>query len=250
MDESISIVVLVMMVFFLAGMVKGIVGFGLPSISLALLTLFIDITSAMVLLVVPSLVTNFWQALVGGNLGLILRKTWLFLTMATSTIWVGVLLIPVIQINWLSALLGLLLIAYALSSLSGFRLASKAYVKPWAGALFGGINGMVTGLTGSFVMPGVMYLQVIGLRRDQLVQAMGVLFFVSTIVLGIALTKNNFVVPELGRLSVLSVVPVCCGMFIGKKIRHTMSETVFRRFFCILLLTLGAYVLMESLFTL
>ena len=54
-------------VFLVAGGVKGLVGFGLPAVSLALLTLALDLTTAMVLVLVPSFVTNVWQAAAGGN---------------------------------------------------------------------------------------------------------------------------------------------------------------------------------------
>src|SRR5690606_13714915 len=67
--------------FVLAGLVKGVIGFGLPTVAVALLTLTIGLKDAMALMLVPSLVTNLWQALAGGRLWTILRRFWaLFLT--------------------------------------------------------------------------------------------------------------------------------------------------------------------------
>ena len=57
---------LAMAVFFLAGLIKGIAGAGLPTVALALLALAIDIKAAIALLIVPALVTNIWQGLTGG----------------------------------------------------------------------------------------------------------------------------------------------------------------------------------------
>jgi len=57
---------LILATFLLAGAIKGVIGLGLPSVSLAILTVAIDLESAMVLLLAPSLVTNFWQGLSGG----------------------------------------------------------------------------------------------------------------------------------------------------------------------------------------
>ena len=53
--------------FLLAGGVKGVIGLGLPTVSLGLLTAVLDLTTAMALLIVPSFVTNLWQAMAGGN---------------------------------------------------------------------------------------------------------------------------------------------------------------------------------------
>ena len=59
--------ILVGLTFVLAGGVKGVIGLGLPTVSLAILTATLGLHSAMALLVAPSLVINVWQALVGGN---------------------------------------------------------------------------------------------------------------------------------------------------------------------------------------
>jgi len=63
------------------------------------------------------------------------------------------------------------------------------------------VNGILTGMTGSFVIPGVMFLQAIGLPRDTLIQAMGMLFTASTLALAIALQGNRLLTVELGSLS-------------------------------------------------
>jgi len=51
-------------VFMLGGFVKGVVGLGLPTITMGLLSLVMLPAQAAALLVVPSLVTNLWQ--IGG----------------------------------------------------------------------------------------------------------------------------------------------------------------------------------------
>ena len=92
--------------FLLAGTVKGVIGLGLPTVSLALLTVAIDLPHAMALLLVPSFITNLWQAAVGGNGGAILRRLWPFLLMATGTVWLGATALTRVDLSLLSALLG------------------------------------------------------------------------------------------------------------------------------------------------
>ncbi|MEH6625632.1 MAG: hypothetical protein V7739_04255 [Motiliproteus sp.] len=75
--------------FLLAGSVKGITGLGLPTVSLALLTVAIDMPTAMALLLVPSFATNLWQAVVGGNGHEVLVRIWPFKLAATATVWLG-----------------------------------------------------------------------------------------------------------------------------------------------------------------
>jgi uncharacterized membrane protein YfcA len=235
--------------FLLAGTVKGIIGMGLPTISLALLTIATDLPTAMALLLVPSFFTNIWQALVGGNVVAIVRRIWPFLTMAAATVWVGVAVFARMQVSYLSALLGFLLITYSLISLGGFRLALSSHQETWAGPLVGAVNGVLTGMTGSFVVPGVMFLQSIGLSRDQLIQAMGALFTVSTLALAITLQRNNMLSAELGVVSGLGLFPAILGMMAGQWVRRRLSEVVFRRVFFISLFILGGYVFFDALRT-
>jgi uncharacterized membrane protein YfcA len=235
-------------IFLLAGGVKGVIGLGLPTVSLGLLAATIDLTTAMALLLIPSFVTNVWQAMVGGNGKTILYRIWPFLCMATGTIWIGSSALSVINSLYLSILLGVLLLAYSALNLLGFRLSLLPHHEKWAGPLIGATNGILTGMTGSFVVPGVMYLQAIGLPRDMLVQAMGMLFCLSTIGLAAALQKNNLLTYELASVSAFAVVPAIVGMVVGQSVRKLLSETKFRKIFFISLVVLGAYIIAKSVF--
>ncbi len=234
--------------FLIAGTVKGIVGLGLPTVSLGLLAVVFDLPTAMVLLLVPSFATNLWQAAIGRNFALILRRIWPFLIFATITVWIGALALRAVDLNYLSALLGILLLIYSVLGLAGKSFTIDAKRETWAGPLLGFINGIFTGMTGSFAVPGVMYLQAIGLPRDQLIQAMGMLFAVSTLALAASLQSNEFISAELGILSTLALVPALMGMVIGQKIRKNMSEELFRRVFLIALLLLGGYIVVVAMY--
>lgn len=232
--------------FLLAGAVKGVNGLGLPTVSLGLLTAALDLLIAMALLLVPSFVTNLWQALVGGKGVEILRRIWPFLLMASVTVWIGATALTSVDLALLSGLLGALLVAYAVISLGGIRLAISAQQEVWAGPLIGTANGVLTGMTGSFVVPGVMFLQAIGLPRDRLIQAMGMLFTASTVALALALEGNKLLTAELAFLSTLALLPALVGMVFGQSIRQRLPESVFRRVFFVALLLLGTYIIANA----
>jgi len=240
------LLVLIAAVFTLAGTVKGVIGLGMPSVAMGLLTALIGLPQAMVLLLVPTFLTNVWQACSGGNGLVVLKRIWPFLAMGTVTVWLGALALTRIDTHILSGMLGLSLASYALINLAGYRIAIPATREGWLGPVLGGVNGVLTGMTGSSVIPGVVFLQAIGLPRDQLIQAMGMLFTLSTLALGLALQGAGFLSQDLGMLSVLALVPAIGGMMIGTRIRTRLSEAQFRRvFFCALLL-LGLYILIKA----
>ena len=238
---------LIGLVFLLAGVVKGVIGLGLPTVSLGLLTATLGLPTAMALLLLPSFVTNVWQALIGGHAMVVLGRIWPFLLMATATVWIGALALSRLDGALLSALLGALLAIYAAIGLAGIRLRIEAGREGWAGPLLGAVNGVLTGMTGSFVVPGVMFLQAIGLPRDQLVQAMGMLFTLSTVALAVALQGQDMLPRQLALVSAAAVVPALIGMVVGQRIRGRMPETAFRRAFLIGIGILGIIIIARAL---
>ena len=242
-----TILLIVAAIFLLAGTVKGVIGLGLPTVSLALLTATLGLQPAMALMLAPSFMTNLWQAIAGGHGRAILARLWPFLLAATATIWIGTALSAPIDVALLSALLGVLLAIYAAVGLGGMRFAVAPRRARWAGPVAGCVNGVLTGMTGSFVVPGVPYLQALGLPRDMLIQAMGVLFTLSTAALGLALAGRGLLSAELGLQSVAAIPPALLGMVLGRWLRGRLSETAFRKVFFVALLILGFYIIARAL---
>ena len=230
-------------IFFIAGMTKGVLGLGLPSISLAFLTVLIDMQTAMALLLVPSFVTNLYQGCVGGNFFALVKRLGLFFVFASLTIPTGVIVLKQIDPSLLSGFLGGLLIIYVLLSAFGLRIILKPYHEVWAGPLFGAINGVFTGMTGSFVFPSVFFMQSLNLPRQMLIQAMGLLFAISTLVLAFTLHEHNFLNQKLWIASTVSLVPALLGMVFGQRISKTLSEEQFRNIFFTALFIIGVYIL-------
>ncbi len=241
--------VLVATVFLLGGTIKGMTGLGLVTISLGLLAATLDLTTAMALLIFPALVTNIWQALVGGNSIALFKRIWTFLFFASMTIWLGSIVLISVNSSILLILLGVLIIVYSSLDLFGVRLNISPQNEKFCGPIFGIVNGVFAGMTGSFVVPGVMYLQAIGLSRDQLIQAMGMLFTLSTISLAFALNNNNLITTEHTLTSVFAIIPAMIGLIIGQQIRKTLSETRFRKIFLVSIFILGVLIIAKAVVT-
>lgn len=233
-------------VFLVAGAVKGVIGLGLPTISLALLTLAFDLPTAMALLLLPSLVTNLWQAHAGANPLSLLRRLWPFLLPACLTVAIGGLALTRVDLELLTALLGALLAGYAAVGLGGWRPRLRSSAETWVGPLAGVVNGVLTGMTGSFVVPGVIYLQALGLQRAQLLQAMGMLFTLSTLALGFTLQGSRLLSFELGALSALGLAPALVGLAAGRALGRRLPEDRFRKIFFGGLLLLGLYLALQQ----
>ena len=239
---------LITCVFVIAGFVKGVIGLGLPSVSLALLTATLGLKPAMAILVLPALFTNVWQGISGNALKEIIERMWKFIAVAFICTWVGAGILAGVNSPVLSALLGILLVTYAVLSLTTPQINLPARWESTAGPIAGAIAGLFTGLTGSFVVPGVMYIRALGLPRDTFIQAMGVTFTMATVSLGFSLGGHGLISPGLIYLSTYALVPAFVGMFIGRAVRKRINDTLFQRIFFIALFVMGAYIVARAMY--
>ena len=232
---------LIILTFLLAGLVKGVVGLGLPTVAVGLLGLVMPPMQAAAILVVPSTVTNVWQLAAGPRfLGLLKRLWGMLVGIVVGTLLVGWLLAGE---SWSAAtpLLGVALILYALLGLSNKRFSVAPRHERWLSPLIGLITGGVTAVTGVFVIPAVPFLQALGLEKDDLVQALGLSFTISTLALAVTLSQHGSLLQaDVLGLSLLALLPALAGMYLGTWLRSRISPLAFRRCFFGGLLLLGA----------
>jgi uncharacterized membrane protein YfcA len=240
MDTSLIFVALV---FVLAGMVKGVTGMGLPTVAVALLTLKMSPLEAAGLLIVPSSITNVWQLAAGPALyPLWLRMRTLLLAVCAGTAaaaWIATA-VPAAE-AWSGAVLGLALVGYGVLGLTGWRWHVAPRAEAWAGPLAGAATGVMAGVTGVFVMPAAPYLQALALEKDELVQAMGLAFTVSTLALAVMLACRSEWHASVAGSSLLALLPAGGGMLLGQWLRERMPPALFRSCFFVSLLALGAH---------
>ncbi|MDF0731569.1 sulfite exporter TauE/SafE family protein [Pseudomonas entomophila] len=232
---------LVVITFLLAGTVKGVIGLGLPTIAMGLLGLAMPPAQAAALLIVPSTLTNLWQLASGGHLLALLRRlggmlAMIFLGTLLGSAWLGI-----DSGRWAAHALGAALLAYALYGLVGRGLRVPAQREAWLGPLCGLLTGVVTAATGVFVMPAVPYLQGLGLSRDEMVQALGLSFTVSTLALAVGLAGQGALGGQALGASLLMLAPALLGMFAGQWLRQRISAVLFKRCFFVGLALLGAH---------
>lgn len=243
------------LVFVLAGLVKGVTGMGLPTVAVALLSLRMAPLEAAALLIVPSALTNVWQLATGPALYPLWRRLRPMLLAVCVGTGIGgwLLLAPAgdsaTQFQaagagstiWAPAVLGVLLAGYGVLGLSGWRGQVPPANQRWAGPLAGMATGVIASATGVFIMPSAPYLQALGLDREDLVQALGLSFTVSTLALAAMLAWRGEWHAAAATGSFLALLPAGLGIVIGQWLRQRMSAVVFRRCFFVALVALGTH---------
>jgi hypothetical protein len=167
-------------VFFFAGLAKGVSGLGLPTVGIGLLSIAMPPAEAAALMVVPALITNIWQMLSGQGLWRLVRRLWLMELGVCLGVWVGAGLMAGSKTEFASIALGIALMSYAATGLMNARVPRvPARTEWWLGTFVGGATGLITAATGVFVIPAVPYLQALRFQREAFGKALGLSFTVS-----------------------------------------------------------------------
>lgn len=233
--------------FVAAGLVKGIVGLGLPTVGIGLLSLTMAPASAAAMLIAPSLATNLWQATAGNHLVALLKRLWSLLAAVVAGTLLSIGVLTGSSAGLANAALGAVLIVYGAVGLSGRRFDVPRGAEPWLAPLIGVLTGLITGATGVFVMPMIPYLNSLGFDKDELIQALGVAFTVSTVGLAVGLALAGKFEFAAAGASLLAVLPALLGMWCGQRLRSRIPAAVFKRWFFIGLIGLGIYMLGRGL---
>jgi uncharacterized membrane protein YfcA len=193
------------------------------------------------------LVTNIWQLAAGPRFGKLIQRLWPLLLGICVGTWGGTLMFSGVDMGWASPALGAVLIAYAILGLAAVHFTVPAHAEPWLGPIIGTVTGVVTSATGIFVVPAVPYLQALQLEREDLIQALGLNFTVSTIALAGGLAHTGLLQPAVAGPAVLALIAALIGMTLGQKLRARIRPEVFRRCFFVGLLVLGGHLLLRGL---
>jgi uncharacterized membrane protein YfcA len=233
---------LIAAVFLLAGFSKGLIGLGLPTIAMALLTLLVGPVEAAALLLLPSFVTNLVQIAPARAAWALTHRLWPMLAGVVVGTALGALAWGGFGGRHGAVVLGLALAGYGALGLLAFR-------PRWperAGALVGALTGALTAATGVFVIPAVPWLQGIGLARDELMRALGLAFLVSTLALGLLLGGSGALDGARLMTSAFALLPALAGQALGAALRGRLSEAMFKRVFFAGLLLLGAFIALRG----
>ncbi len=244
---TLETIILVTITFLIGGFIKGAIGLGLPPVALAFMAAPMGVKAAMGIMLGPTIITNIWQALAGPSLMELVRRLWSFLLAAAIGIWFGVDILAITSGDFLLGALGLFLAVYSLISLLSPQIPPPGHREKYLSPVAGGLGGVVFGLTGTFIVPGILYLQALGLKREMMVQALGLTFITISCSLAVSFTRHQLVPADLIGMAAYAVVPTVLGLLMGTRLRHRISEAQFRRYFFIALLVAGAYMLVRAI---
>ena len=242
-----TIVASIFATFFAAGTVKGVVGVGLPMISVPIIA---SVTGnpalAIALASVPILISNGWQAVQGGHLTDCVRRFWpVLLALAFGTA-LGVQVLVSVDPGIVARILGIILVVFIVIQFFPVRLSVPARAEHIIGIPVGIVAGILGGLSSLFAPLLVVLMVAFRLPRDWFVSAAGLLFFTGTVPLFFGLIAHEILRSDELIASAVSCLPVMLGFTLGRRVRSLIPQSTFEKVLYAALVLIGLNLIRRS----
>lgn len=227
--QPLQLLMIALVVYFVAGIIKGTLGIGFPTTAVSLLAQFTDARTAITIVIMPMLITNVWQVFRSRQFMSVIRQVWLLLVLMLVFIALFSQLASAVRVDILTAILGGIVAVYALHSLFARTLQLNPALDTPAQIAAGTSAGIMGGLVSVWAPPILIYLSARRLPKEQFVATAGVILLLGSTVLLLSYMQSGVLGYGLFLCSSILVVPSLLGFSVGEIIRHRLSAQRFQR---------------------
>ena len=237
MTADLSVIVAIS--FFIAGIIKGVIGIGLPTTALTLLTISVSPLEAIGLNVMPMVITNLYQLFRAENIKQLFSSYWRFASILIIFMTGSALLAASLGNDIIRLMIALSILAFTLNQLFGHALYLPSHLDRLFQYVLGGLAGIIGGLTSTWGVPITIYLVMKNVSPRQFIDATGFLITAGCvpIIFGYSMTSVfHFGILGYGILGSFTAI---IGFAIGEHLRPFISAAFFRKLVLILFLFMG-----------
>jgi uncharacterized membrane protein YfcA len=244
-----GLIALLALCFLIAGLLKGVIGVGMPVVAFPLLSMLVDVQTAVMVLSVPLVVSNIPQALEGG---LVTQTLWSLAPVLVGMVpgvWIGVAILLNVDPAVAKTIAGSVVVLVAAVTLLApeLQIKQRLVFPVGLGAGFcGGLLGGIAALSGPLVF---IFLLAKGLRGRAFTKEASMFLVVSSVLLASALISSPRFDWHDVLISTLATAPVVAGTLVGQKVRDVVPADAFRKLVVLVVLLSGAQLVWSGMFT-
>ena len=248
-NMDISILIFATFAGLTAGLVKGVVGFGMPMILLSSLAIFMPIHTALAALILPTLLTNLQQAREQrlDSATPLMAKHKIFIVAMVILIFTSAVLTPRLPQQFLLGILGIFIVSFSIFQMSGYRFSLSAGDHRTQ-FIFGSLAGVAGGLCGAFGPPTVAYLTAINTPKNEQMKLQALIYGTGATLMFFGHMTSGIFNLSTAPLSGFLIIPCVFGFWIGSQIRNTFDQNMFRKVTLVILIIVGANLIRRAWF--
>ncbi|MBL4907702.1 MAG: sulfite exporter TauE/SafE family protein [Sneathiella sp.] len=225
--------------FLIGGLVKGISSFGLPTVSIPIILFVLPLPSAVSILALPLILSNFAQMISAGGIKASTKRHWPLLLPLLIGLPFGVYFLAIVNTQILTIVLGAVLILITSLELMGISLTFLKQHERVFGPVIGATSGVIGGMTSLFGIIPIFFLVSLDLSKEKFVSVVSVLLFSGSVVLAVSLERSALLGPLEAFYGLAGMVPIMFGIWVGTLIRKRVDQLLFRKIILSLILIVG-----------
>ena len=226
--NSNEVALIVSFAFFVAGVVKGVIGIGLPTTAITIMTFFVSPLMALGLNLIPMTVANIWQLSKADNPRELVKNYKYFATSLVVCILITSFYANQIGDDVVRLIFAVAVLLFVCLQVFGFNFKMKPnHDNFWQGSL-GALGGLVGGAASIWAVPVTMYLLMKNVKPKQFVDVSGFLIMIGCIPVSIGYVATGVFQPNMFIYGALGSVIGIIGFQIGEKLRNKINAKTFR----------------------
>ena len=245
MPQSSTLLVIVG-AFLIGGLVKGLIGGGLPSIAVPIMALVVDPVYAAAVTLIPTMATNIFQAVDGQRLLSVLSRFWTYYLCLTIGVVAGSQILVGLPPQTAALLIGFAVVLMSPVAVASNRFSVSTKNESWLNPVIGGSAGVLGGTTVIFT-PVLIYFATLRIDKDTYVTAAALTAIFCMVPLYLGLGFSSALSWEIARVSLILLLPTMAGYFAGRALRGAISERMFRVILTASLMLVGVGLIYKGL---
>lgn len=228
------LLVVATLTFFLGGLLKGTMGFGLPILAIPLLTIVGSLPLALSIAVPPVVATNLWQVWKFREHRQSAFLSW-FLIPGAAGLLTGAYLLKSIDEAYLEIILGTLVLLYLISRNKKGSGTLSTKQRNVLTPIFGGLSGIVHGATGLSGLVAVPFFLASGLARPAFIFSNSIMFALFSMLHVPAMSIVGLYQSSAILVGLIVMLPAFAGLWLGAKLGDKLDAATFRTLVLIIL---------------
>jgi uncharacterized membrane protein YfcA len=230
-----------------AAFIKGAIGFGFPALGTPLLSLFVDVKTAVVVLILPNIVMDGIQFARRGTPLSTIRRFGVLLLSGAGGVVLGTHVLTLLSPHAATLILGAFVLCFVALNATGLSPRVPAHWEPWLSPPAGFVAGVIGGVTNAPAIALVLYFHAIGLSKHEFVSSVAFTFlFYKLVQLG-AVTWYGLLPWSLLGASLWLTAVGLVSFAVGLRVQDRLDQRSFNRAVLGFLALLGAWLLVRSL---
>jgi len=252
---SFDIILISACIFFLAALVHGSIGFGFPMVATPLLALIMDIQSAIIITLIPTLLMNIITVASEAHYNIqafidAFKRHYLLATYALIGTVFGTLVLIYSNSELFKVLLAFAILIYLVSDQIKLNMPWLAHYPRSAKLIFGLSAGLLGGLTNVMAPVLIIYSLELKKSKQDIIQASNICFLFGKVTqISLFTFSAKFTLNELSISSLMFIVSAV-AIALGIQIKKRIKIEIYIKLLKLLLFSLAMIILIQFFQTL